>query len=200
MAWPNPFRHRDGNTRTAWGYTFQLTSDHLTPEQMAPMKQSFDELGGEALERLDSISQSPHSLLSRTITARFEKRSRGECDTDSPSKEEYVTVPKRDLYILLRDNAEDDPVLGRLWTEAHTVPAWVNWDQISRGQDVFYRYGGPALTGLAFQSLLGGMVSFVGLSNQELSADKACVRARLGWWKYWRERSESPRLFYIIHD
>jgi len=161
MAWPNPFRHRDKNTRTAWGYTFQLTSDHLTPEQIAPMKQSFDELGGEALERLDAISQAPQSLLPRTTSAGFEERSRGKCGKNSPGKEDSFTAPKRDLYIILRDNAQDDPVLGQLWTEAHTVPSWVNWDQVARGQDVFYRYGGPVLTGLAFQSLLGGMVSFV---------------------------------------
>lgn len=33
----------------------------------------------------------------------------------------------------------------------------VDWEQIARGQDVFYRYGGANLTGLAYQSLLGGM-------------------------------------------
>jgi hypothetical protein len=37
------------------------------------------------------------------------------------------------------------------------VPDWVDWAQIERGQDVFYRYGGACLTGLAYQSLLGGM-------------------------------------------
>ena len=37
------------------------------------------------------------------------------------------------------------------------MPDWVDWAQISRGQDVFYRYGGANLTGLAYQSLLGGM-------------------------------------------
>lgn len=166
MAWLNPFRHRDENTRTAWGYNFQLTSDHLTPEQIAPMKQSFDELGSEAFKRLDAISQAPHSQLPRTTSARFEEQSRGERKKDpseknSPGKEEIVTAPKRDLYIVLRDNAQDDLILGQLWTEAHTVPSWVNWDQVARGQDVFYRYGGPVLTGLAFQSLLGGMVSLV---------------------------------------
>ena len=67
--------------------------------------------------------------------------------------------PKRDLYLLLRDNASTDKVLGALWKEVNTVPEWVDWAQISRGQEVFYRYGGPALTGLAFQSLLGGMVT-----------------------------------------
>lgn len=44
-----------------------------------------------------------------------------------------------------------------MWEEINTVPPWVDWAQIERGQDVFYRYGGPAITGLAYQSLLGGM-------------------------------------------
>jgi hypothetical protein len=66
-------------------------------------------------------------------------------------------VPQRDLYALLRDNHPSDPKLHELWTEVNTVPTWVDWEQISRGQDVFYRYGGPALTGLTYQSLLGGM-------------------------------------------
>lgn len=65
--------------------------------------------------------------------------------------------PARDLYALLRDHADSDETLQLLWTEVNTVPDWVDWDQIARGQEVFYRYGGPAVTGLAYQSLLGGM-------------------------------------------
>ena len=198
MAWPNPFRHRDENTRTAWGYTFQLTNDHLTPEQIAPMKLSFDELGSEALKRLDTRSQAPQSQLRRTTSARFEERSRGERKKDPSEKVDNVTAPKRDLYSILRDNAQDDPLLGRLWTEAHTGPSWVKWDQVARGQDVFYRYGGPVLTGLAFQSLLGGMVSFVIHQDHNVSADKTCTRVRPGWLRYLHGRSDSPGLFYIM--
>lgn len=65
--------------------------------------------------------------------------------------------PPRDLYQILLDHKEGDELLQRFWTEVTTVPEWVDWKQISRGQDVFYRYGGAALTGLAYQSLLGGM-------------------------------------------
>jgi len=63
----------------------------------------------------------------------------------------------RDLYTLLKDNHESDSKLHQLWKEVNTVPRWVDWVQIERGQNVFYRYGGPALTGLTYQSLLGGM-------------------------------------------
>ncbi|MCJ1251119.1 hypothetical protein MMC30_008350 [Trapelia coarctata] len=149
MAWPNPFRFRDENTRTCWGYTFQFTPDHLTPEQTHPMKFSYDRLGEAALDRLDEISPPPRSALPRNSSKYAEPARSDEKSVDPP--------PKRDLYILLRDNADKDETLAKLWKEVNTVPEWVDWDQIARGQDVFYRYGGPALTGLAFQSLLGGM-------------------------------------------
>ena len=154
MAWPNPFRRRDANTRTAYGYTFQLTENHLTPEQMEPMKHSYDLLGEQAWERLNIISPPPSSALPRNSPSRHSSTN-GE-KTAKTSGESFE--PTRDLYQLLRDNADKDEVLGKLWAEVNTVPPWVDWEQIARGQDVFYRYGGPNLTGLAFQSLLGGMV------------------------------------------
>jgi hypothetical protein len=133
MAWPNLFRRKDGNTRHAWGYTFQWTPGHLTPAEMHPLKYSYDVLAGECLDRLDEISP-PQSLeLPR-------KRER----THQNGQDDHVS--KRDLYALLRGHASKDEKLGRLWEEVNTVPDWVDWEQISRGQDVFYRYGGVALT------------------------------------------------------
>jgi len=140
---PIPFRRKDENTRHAWGYTFQWTDDHLTAEDMHPLKFSYDVLGEECLDRLDAISPPANGELPRN-----QSRVPGN---------EGETKPKRDLYALLRDHASEDPKLQELWDEITTVPEWVDWDQIARGQDVFYRYGGVALTGLAFQSLLGGM-------------------------------------------
>lgn len=154
MAWPNPFRRQDANTRTAYGYTFQLTEDHLTREEMEPMKYSYDLLGEQAWERLNIISAPPDSALPRNSPLRHSSTSGEKTAITSVESSE----PKRDLYELLRDNADKDEVLGKLWEEVNTVPPWVDWEQIARGQDVFYRYGGPNLTGLAFQSLLGGMV------------------------------------------
>lgn len=160
MAWPNPFRRPDALTRTAFGYSFQLTEHHLTPDQMDPMKQSFDLLGEKALERLDIESPTPPSALPRN-SIRDEVKSA----LSSHGTSEQPPEGKRDLYVLLRQNAFKDEVLGQLWVEVNTVPSWVCWNQIARGQDCFYRYGGPALTGLAFQSLLGGMVKLFGPLN-----------------------------------
>lgn len=101
------------------------------------MKFTYDVLGEECLNRLDAISPPSTGELPRN-------RSR------LPTKENTEPPPKRDLYALLRDNAASDEKLGELWTEVNTIPEWVNWDQIARGQDVFYRYGGVALTGVCF--------------------------------------------------
>ena len=160
MFWPNLFRKADANTRDAFGYIFQLTERHLTPDQMDFMKQSYDLLGEKALERLDIISPPPRSRLpSNSI------KDKAKVPVNSHTTGKQSSEGKRDLYILLRQNALDDEVLGQLWAEVNAVPSWVCWDQIARGQDCFYRYGGPVLTGLAFQSLLGGMVKLCGPLN-----------------------------------
>ncbi|KAK4940787.1 hypothetical protein LTR10_019180 [Elasticomyces elasticus] len=144
MAWPNPFRRRDENTRTCWGYTFQLTPEHLTPEQAHPMKYTYDVLGEECYEILNQISPPAETA---------KDPSQGLDDNGKPTQ----SKTKRDLYILLRDHRDKHEKLKQLWDEVSNVPDWVDWDQIARGQDVFYRYGGATLTGLAYQSLLGGM-------------------------------------------
>ncbi|KAK8087043.1 hypothetical protein PG994_002017 [Apiospora phragmitis] len=63
----------------------------------------------------------------------------------------------RDLFKLVKEHANRDEKLQKLWSEVNTVPEWVDWDQIERGQNVFWRYGGPCVTTLMFLSLLGGM-------------------------------------------
>lgn len=139
---------------SCWGYTFEWTPDHLTPEQTKPMKFSYDVLAEECLDRLNVISPPHKGALPRNDTTRAVPASAPGTDTE---KKEPLPVPKRDLYALLEEHHESDPKLAELWQQVNTVPEWVDWEQIARGQDVFYRYGGPALTGLTFQSLLGGM-------------------------------------------
>jgi len=127
-----------------------LTDEHLTLEQMNPAKHTWDYLGEKALNRLNEISPPPP----RTV----QKKSEGNEPFPDDEKQPKPDVkPKRDLYALLRDHAAEDEVLQQLWQQANTVPEWVDWEQIARGQDIFYRYGGPVLTGLAYQSLLGGL-------------------------------------------
>jgi hypothetical protein len=168
MAWPNPFRRRDENTRTCWGYTFQLTPDHLTLEQSHPLKHSYDELGEECYEILNRMTpnRKPEQNTGINVSEKQPSVSQTSVSSLPPTKEisgadtpasSPTTKLKRDLYLTLRDNCHKDPTLQKLWTEVTTIPDWVDWAQIARGQDVFYRYGAATLTGLAYQSLLGGM-------------------------------------------
>lgn len=133
----------DRDTRTLWGYTFDWTPQHLTQEQMRPLTFTYDALAADCLDRLDELSPQPNRKLSELDT-KDEKRRGG----------------RRDLYALLEQHHTVDPKLDQLWTQVHTVPDWVDWSQIKRGQDVFYRYGGPAIVSLTFQSLVGGMAGW----------------------------------------
>jgi hypothetical protein len=140
---------------SCWGYEFEWTENHLTPEQSEPLKHSYDKLAEECLDRLNAISPPPKGQLPRNSNQQIPQT---EVKGATEEKKEGLPIPpQRDLYALLRDNHESDPKLAELWKEVNTIPEWVDWEQIERGQDVFYRYGGPALTGLTYQSLLGGM-------------------------------------------
>jgi hypothetical protein len=113
MAWPNPFRRKDENTRNVWGYTFQWTPGHVTPEEMHPLKFSYDVLGEECLNRLDAISPPISGELPRN-------------QSRTPSKIQESSPPKRDLYALLRDHASEDSKLTELWDEVTNIPEWVD--------------------------------------------------------------------------
>jgi hypothetical protein len=118
MAWPNPFRRKDENTRSRWGYTFQLTDDHLSPEQSYPLKYSYDTLGEECLNRLNEIA-SPE---------RNEKVKEG--DGPEMAAKTNSRTGRRDLYVLLRDHWKEDGKLRELWEQVNTVPEWVDWEQV----------------------------------------------------------------------
>ncbi|KAL8827018.1 MAG: hypothetical protein Q9191_003447, partial [Dirinaria sp. TL-2023a] len=125
---------------------------------MRPLKYSYDKLGEKALKRLNSISGHSDSLDAPKLPG-GRKGSQGDRSATYQSAEDNSNAKAEgDWYIMLRENAGNDAVLYELWTEVQTVPHWVDWAQVARGQDVFYRYCGPAFTGLAYQSLLGGMV------------------------------------------
>ncbi|KAK6225943.1 tat pathway signal sequence [Colletotrichum tabaci] len=134
--------NRGEEWREAWDFRFKWTEGHFTPDDLRPMMYTYDELGAKALDRLGEISpptKAPHP---------------GEKADAAPDPKTH-----RDLYALLRDNADSDETLGKLWAQVNTVPSWVDWAQVERGQQVFLRYGGPAMFALAFQSLVGGFGS-----------------------------------------
>lgn len=118
-------------------------------------------LGEQVYDRLNAISPPVRKELPRG-NSQFvvgTRRKDDEKDSIEAEGESDATAkpPSRDLYAVLKEHVEEDELLRSFWKEITTVPPWVDWDQIKRGQDVFYRYGGACLTGLAYQSLLGGM-------------------------------------------
>ncbi|KAL4819840.1 hypothetical protein BDW67DRAFT_124705 [Aspergillus spinulosporus] len=122
---------------THWDLSFEWTELHQTAEQLRPLTFSYDKLADDCIARLNELSP-PEKYRPKA--------------GEPPKK-----APKRDLLALLEKHAKDDAKLEELWTEVNTVPDWVDWDQIQRGQEVFFRYGMPIMNVLSFQSLLGGM-------------------------------------------
>lgn len=125
----------EGSWQERWGMRFKWTSKHFTPTQLEPLIHKYDIVGTEAVERLNKIAPPPFAR--------------------SPPKDENIEGgikpngekgPRRDLYELIQEYAEKDEKIGKLWTEINTIPEWVDWEQIERGQKVFFRYGGPSIT------------------------------------------------------
>ena len=127
----------------------------MTQEECEPLKHSYDILGEQVLDRLNEISPPPQKNLPRG-NSQFTAPPKPD-DTIRQEEKEATKSAPRDLYVLLQDHKESDELLQRFWREVTTVPEWVDWEQIRRGQDTFYRYGAANFTGLAYQSLLGGM-------------------------------------------
>ncbi|KAK8039255.1 tat pathway signal sequence [Apiospora rasikravindrae] len=139
---------RDPSVRTVYGHTFKWTSKHTPAEDFHPLIYTYDKVGADALDSLDEIVP-PVSLgfARKDIEETYEPK-----ETEPQEKKRH-----RDLFKLVKEHGNSDEKLRKLWTEVNTVPEWVDWEQIERGQNVFWRYGGPSVTTLMFLSLLGGM-------------------------------------------
>ena len=122
------FNPWDKSRRNVYGHRFRWTGQHLPGNQIQHLLYSYDELATEALDLIDIISP-PISGSSK-------------CSHGSGKGQ-------RDLFTLLRDNAETHPTLGKLWHEVTTAPEWVDWDQIQRGQGVVYQFNGQILSGVS---------------------------------------------------
>jgi hypothetical protein len=123
-----------------------LTPDHLGEEDLLRLRGSYDSTADEALARLQALQ----------TDARAESKAKGPVDGPIPP-ECPMSESSTDLFTLLKTHQAQDAILGKLWNQVSTVPDWVDWDQLARGQNLLYRYGFAALTGLAFESLLGGL-------------------------------------------
>ncbi|KAM7206335.1 DUF2236 domain containing protein [Rhypophila sp. PSN 637] len=155
---------KNGERCAAYGFTFTWTPDHLTPEQMRPYMFSYDVLATEALDVLDQFSSSSSSLTKEELNSTASADPDPVKENISAAKQDHNNKPKssqhkRDLFKLLQTHHHENETLSSLWSQIHTIPEWVDWAQIARGQLVFYRYALPFVISLTFQSLLGGMGS-----------------------------------------
>jgi hypothetical protein len=111
--------------RILWGHKFTWTPEHSSMAELRPLLYSYDKLATDALDVLDEISPPP------TTPA-----------TGCP-------MSQRDLYALVEEHAEVDETLGKLWREVTTVPDWVDWEQLARGQAIVHQYSGQILLGVS---------------------------------------------------
>jgi hypothetical protein len=92
-----------------YDYKFERTAEHLSDEDLEKYRWSYDELAARAIDRLEGKKQS-----------------------------EEAPMQKPNPYEQLQCEATlgEDSVITKFWNEAHSVPDWVDWDAIGRGQDV----------------------------------------------------------------
>ncbi|KAF5024509.1 hypothetical protein F66182_3449 [Fusarium sp. NRRL 66182] len=115
--------------QTIGNHTFKWTDQHIPKYHTDPLRYKCDELGAAAVKRIQEI----HEQL----------------------RQEVRNVGRADLFETLRQHQGQDEVLSQLWQEVHSVPYWVEWEQIARGQRFFYRYALANLIGFAFQGFVG---------------------------------------------
>ena len=124
MPFPNPFLHQDESTRNAWGYVFQWTGDHQTPEQYNHLKYSYDTLAEECVNVLNEHYPGPPPSAVPQV------QEDGDLKTQAPDGEKKSPAsspgPKRDLFALLRDHRHEHQKLQQLWDEVTTIPDWVD--------------------------------------------------------------------------
>lgn len=67
-----------------------------------------------------------------------------------------------DLYSRLEHLHASDPALEQFWKAIRTVPPWVDWEQVRRGQLVVRRHAMPIVIGFAFQGFAGEIAAALG--------------------------------------
>ena len=135
------FDRRSKAPHTVCGYEFDITDYHPTKADLDSLRSTYDLRGEAAFKRLNHLRRKTRA----TQTAR-----------DEDSAEQQISN-KTDLYAALVENKDNDTALCELWDSVNDMPSWVDWDQIERGQTVFFRYCIPFIVGLVYQSLLAGM-------------------------------------------
>jgi hypothetical protein len=69
--------------------------------------------------------------------------------------EEGYPRQKQDLFTTLEASHSEDPIMESFWADTYTVPQWVDWRQLERGQRVFHRYISASIAGFVLQGFVG---------------------------------------------
>lgn len=128
-------KYTNPNMRRCWDYDFLWTPHHLTADQMEPLRHQMDSLAGDCVEPLNELAAA--SAAKEAGNALISDTSEKQPSTGKPD------LLKTDMYALLRDNHDKNEAFQALWKQVNTIPDWVDWEQIDRGQRVYYRYGQP---------------------------------------------------------
>lgn len=156
-------------------HSFEWSKLHLPVSQTNALRHQYDTLGSTALENLQALAKTQGL-------------------TNDPRK-------RPDLYQLLADNHDNLPDLQKFWTQLHTVPEWVNWEQLERGQRFFYRYAAANLMGFALQGFVGENSSSVScMVNRSGRRDEAdgVLMISLALWKSLFGLVASRHVFFFI--
>lgn len=153
----SPRTTKSPNRKDVWGYTFDWTPSHLTATDLQSLTLSYDKLTNDCLDEFDKLGLTSPSSSSASFRAKISSSSsKPQPQNGAPTE---CPMSQTDFFTLLETHHHKFPSLSTLWDQLTTVPAWVSYAAIARGQAVFYRYAGPAVTSLTFHSLLGGMAS-----------------------------------------
>ncbi|EGO56323.1 hypothetical protein NEUTE1DRAFT_83456 [Neurospora tetrasperma FGSC 2508] len=144
------------NRKNIWGYTFDWTPSHLTSTDLHPLTLSYDKLTNDCLDEFDALGLTSSSSSSSSDPSPSPSQNSHQCPLHHHNHHHHQP---NDFLHLLQTYHPSSPSLSTLWKHLTTIPAWVSYPSIARGQAVFYRYAGPAITSLTFHSLLGGMAS-----------------------------------------
>jgi ribosomal protein S28E/S33 len=119
--------------RTVGNYSFHWTKEHIPKEKTDPLRFKHDELGAATINIIQKIHQREQEA----------HKQRGE------------QIEKLDMFATLEVSRHHDETLKKFWTQVNTVPDWVNWEQLERGQRFFYRYALGNIIGFALQGFVG---------------------------------------------
>jgi hypothetical protein len=101
--------------RTVGNYSFHWTKEHTTKEKTDPLRFEHDELGAATVNIIQKIHQRKQEA----------QKQRGE------------QIERLDMFATLKANRHHNETLEEFWTQVNTVPDWVNWEQLERGQRFF---------------------------------------------------------------